>query len=95
MGASLLVFKNKSDVAGSMNEDDIREVRKPISPPRNDHQLNPSGTAVGQHSDAQVAHLAMLSDDGTQPTGRAAMGCARRKGSIVPLLIDLIMNAAV
>lgn len=26
MGASLLVFKNKSDVAGSMTEDEIREV---------------------------------------------------------------------
>jgi hypothetical protein len=27
MGASLLVFKNKSDVPGCMSEDDIREVR--------------------------------------------------------------------
>lgn len=27
MGASLLVFKNKSDVSGCMSEDDIREVR--------------------------------------------------------------------
>jgi len=27
MGASLLVFKNKSDVTGAMTEDDIREVR--------------------------------------------------------------------
>ena len=26
MGASLLVFKNKSDVSGSMSEDEIREV---------------------------------------------------------------------
>lgn len=26
MGASLLIFKNKSDVAGSMTEDEIREV---------------------------------------------------------------------
>jgi len=26
MGASLLVFKNKSDVPGAMNEDDIQEV---------------------------------------------------------------------
>lgn len=28
MGASLLVFKNKSDVAGSMTEDEVREVRQ-------------------------------------------------------------------
>jgi ADP-ribosylation factor-like protein 2 len=26
MGASLLVFKNKSDVAGCLDEDEIREV---------------------------------------------------------------------
>lgn len=26
MGASLLVFKNKSDVSGSMSEDEVREV---------------------------------------------------------------------
>jgi len=26
MGASLLVFKNKSDVAGSMSEDEVRDV---------------------------------------------------------------------
>jgi hypothetical protein len=26
MGASLLVFKNKSDVAGSMTEDEVRQV---------------------------------------------------------------------
>lgn len=26
MGASLLVFKNKSDVPGSMTEDEVREV---------------------------------------------------------------------
>ncbi|KAK4949468.1 hypothetical protein LTR10_012086 [Elasticomyces elasticus] len=31
MGASLLVFKNKSDVSGCMTEDDIREVRVPHS----------------------------------------------------------------
>lgn len=27
MGASLLVFKNKSDVSGAMTEDEVREVR--------------------------------------------------------------------
>jgi len=30
MGASLLVFKNKSDVAGSMSEDEVRQVRGPV-----------------------------------------------------------------
>ena len=34
MGASLLVFKNKSDVPGCMSEEDIREVSTEISPPR-------------------------------------------------------------
>jgi len=28
MGASLLVFKNKSDISGCMTEDEIIEVRK-------------------------------------------------------------------
>jgi hypothetical protein len=35
MGASLLVFKNKSDVPGCMSEDDIRNVRKHSPPRRN------------------------------------------------------------
>lgn len=33
MGASLLVFKNKSDVPGSMSADEIREVRSTPSLP--------------------------------------------------------------
>ena len=32
MGASLLVFKNKSDVPGCMSEGDIREVRCILTP---------------------------------------------------------------
>ncbi len=32
MGASLLVLKNKSDVAGCMNEDDIRQVDSSLAP---------------------------------------------------------------
>lgn len=34
MGASLLVLKNKSDVAGSMSEDEIREVKSEASKAR-------------------------------------------------------------
>lgn len=31
MGASLLVFKNKSDVPGAMSEDEVREVRQGVA----------------------------------------------------------------
>jgi ADP-ribosylation factor-like protein 2 len=33
MGASLLVFSNKTDVAGCMSDDEIRQVCLPRSPP--------------------------------------------------------------
>jgi hypothetical protein len=75
MGASLLVFKNKSDVAGSMTEDEIREVCLSLLRARRVAQAHPrshhtnqrqiiTGIALRQHSHAQVADHDVQRDDG-------------------------------
>jgi ADP-ribosylation factor-like protein 2 len=43
MGASLLVFKNKSDVPGAMSEDEVRQVRR-----RGVKKHHTTGTLSGQ-----------------------------------------------
>lgn len=54
MGASLLVFKNKSDVAGSMTEDEIREVC--LSPSRA-HGASADRQPITLITDTQGLHL--------------------------------------
>lgn len=61
MGASLLVFKNKSDVPGCMSEDDIREVSENIHlrpVPNLDNARAPTylSTAQGLHLDSIRTH---------------------------------------
>lgn len=69
MGASLLVFKNKNDVSGCMNVDDIREVRDGLSPTTPRHTarkrstftyVSTPGITARQHQNAQVAYLAVF-----------------------------------
>ncbi|KAK5740956.1 ADP-ribosylation factor-like protein 2 [Elasticomyces elasticus] len=48
MGASLLVFKNKSDVSGCMTEDDIREVRVLPTAPESLRELSIAGVTTRQ-----------------------------------------------
>jgi hypothetical protein len=86
MGASLLVFKNKSDVPGCMNEEDIREVRV-RGPARRMWLLTFTGIAIGRHPHPQMAHFALLSHDRLEPARRASMGRSRRKRPSFPLLI--------
>lgn len=102
MGASLLVFKNKSDVAGCMTEDDIRKVSGKTNPHptrsgTSGHRLQANcqeawaytsflGFAAGQHPDPQVAYPALLCHDRVEPTSRSAMGRSGRKGPTVSLL---------
>jgi hypothetical protein len=86
MGASLLVFKNKSDVPGCMNEEDIREVRV-RAPARRMWLLTFTGIAIGRHPHPQMAHFALLSHDRLEPARRASMGRSRRKRPSFPLLI--------
>ena len=94
MGASLLVFKNKSDVAGSMTETEIREVclwhfamsraRRNGRPQRTNHRE--TGITPRQHSHAQVADHDMQCDDGRESPGRATMGRPGRERPSVPIL---------
>jgi len=94
MGASLLVFKNKSDVAGSMTEAEIREVRlchfamsrarRNGRPQHTNH--GETGIAPRQHSHAQVADHDMQRDDGRESSRRATMGRPGRQRPAVPLL---------
>jgi hypothetical protein len=94
MGASLLVFKNKSDVAGSMTEDEIREVCLSLSPRtarRADHHHTNhrhTGIALRQHSHAQVADHDVQRHDRREPPRRSAMGRPGRQRPPFPLLIQ-------
>lgn len=78
-GASLLVLKNKSDVAGSMNEDEIREVSERIFVPCSiTRPLMQSGPPPRSYPDTQVAHHDLQCYHWPQPTTRIAMGRLRR-----------------
>lgn len=83
-GASLLVFKNKSDVAGAMTEDEVREVSelshtKHLLPHcftegKSDNGGN-LGTEIGQHQNAPLDHYELQRHDGSELDGRPAVGC--------------------
>ena len=93
MGASLLVFKNKSDVPGSMTEGEVRQVSglkdfrfltRAFRP-----MTFPTGASTGLDKDAQMDHHGLQCHDRHEPPGRAPMGCTGCKGSSVSLLIQL------
>lgn len=64
MGASLLVLKNKSDVPGSMDEDEIREVREGFSASFHDvYILMQAGPPTRPHPDSQMAHHDLQRDN--------------------------------
>ena len=56
MGASLLVFKNKSDIPGCMTEDDIREVRFARLTPPPTRQSGPLSNMQGLQLDSIHTH---------------------------------------
>jgi hypothetical protein len=94
MGASLLVFKNKSDVAGSMTEAEIREVclwhfamsgaRRNGRPQHTNHRE--TGITPRQHPYTQVADHDMQRDDGRESSRRATMGRPGRQRPPFPIL---------
>lgn len=89
MGASLLVFANKTDVGGCMTEDEIGKVQKSIPTlpgvRKNTADIFP-GTAAGRNQDAQVDYPPMQCYHGTVLEGRNVMGGARRKRQTVLVL---------
>ena len=79
MGASLLVFKNKSDVPGCMSENDIREVCTFLSASFSrdkDCILIYAGVAIGQHSFSQMVYTVLLGYDRPEFAGGDAVDCA-------------------
>lgn len=93
MGASLLVFKNKSDVPGSMTEGEVQQVSglkdfqfltRAFRP-----MTFPTGASTGLDQDAQMDHHGLQCHDRHEPPRRAPMGCTGCKGSSVSLLIQL------
>ena len=92
MGASLLVFKNKSDVPGSMTEGEVRQVSglkdfrfltRAFRP-----MTFPTGASTGLDKDTQMDHHGLQCHDRHEPPRRAPMGCTGCKGSSVSLLIQ-------
>jgi hypothetical protein len=90
MGASLLVFKNKSDVAGCMSSEEIGKVRGSLASrggvpmftlastmlTRSTH----AGLAARHDSHAQVEHYGVQCIDWIKPSGGPQMGSARCQG---------------
>ena len=58
MGASLLVFSNKTDVGGYMSDDEIRHVDDPQRIFLRTW-LTVVGASIGRHQDAQMDHRSM------------------------------------
>jgi hypothetical protein len=99
MGASLLIFKNKSDVSSSMTEDDIRQVRflRPpqrfASPRTRKHDAyisnlsdQQTGFTTRLHPHAQVEDHDLQRYDGAKLAGRLAVGCSGRQRPTIPVL---------
>lgn len=79
MGASLLVFANKTDVGGCMNDDEIGKVRILCSTRSQKEYVQLTlfpGTAAGCSQDAQVDHPPMQCHHGRFLAGRIGMGGA-------------------
>lgn len=87
-GASLLVFKNKSDVSGAMTEDEVREVRC-----TKDHMA--MGMANGSpalttrfYQDTQMDHSSMQRNDWDESPERTGVGGSGRERSVIFILAD-------
>jgi hypothetical protein len=93
-GASLLVFKNKSDVPGAMTEDEVREVCDVWTSLRAGGLLSGQlavltgvGPATRRDPDTQMAHHDMQRHDWLEPGGRAGVGGTGRQSTPVPVLM--------
>ena len=82
MGASLLVFANKTDVDGCMNDEDIRKVSPDVSPGMTIVLLRPglTGTPSGCYPYAQMDYKTVQCNDGQEfdrRPGVGSTGCER------------------
>ena len=87
MGASLLVFANKTDVGGCMTDDEIRKVRDCTLPVLSgEGGLIQSGAATRCNQDAQVGYFSMQRNHGGVSAGRIGMGGSGCKRQTVLVL---------
>ena len=92
MGASLLVFANKTDVSGCMIDDEIREVET-LFPLLSGGRLTPLGAATRCNTDAQVDHLPMQCNHGAASAGRIGMGGTGCERQVVLVLREPSLGA--
>ena len=85
MGASLLVFANKTDVGGCMTDDEIEKVEDQY-PTRTIRRLTPPGTAAPYYQDTQMDRAPMQRNEGGKSASRIGMGGPGRKGQAVSVL---------
>lgn len=87
MGASLLVFANKTDVGGCMTDDEMRKVGDCTLPVLSgEGRLILPGVATRCNQDAQVGYFPMQRNHGGIPAGRIGMGGSGRKRQTVLIL---------
>ena len=85
MGARLLVFKNKSDIAGGMDEADIIEVCRLLCP--GTHELTLTGLTPRLDTNAQMEYHELQCYDWIEPEARTGMGSTGRQRPSVFILI--------
>ena len=86
MGASLLVFANKTDVGSCMSSDEIREVTNCPLFPTQVGVLKALGAAARCNQDAPVDNRTMQRHHRKESEGWVGMGRARCQRSPLPLL---------
>ena len=86
MGASLLVFANKTDVGGCMTDDEIRKVGDCTLPALSEGRLISPGVATRCNQDTQVGYFPMQRNHRGVPAGRIGVGGSGRKRQTVLVL---------
>lgn len=89
MGASLLVFKNKSDIGGGMDEEEIVKVSS-RPPSRHFSDQFSAGIRFGIYNNPSLEGHDLQRYHWPKPYRRARMGSAGCKGSLV--LVLMIMS---
>lgn len=89
MGASLLIFLNKTDVGGCMTESDIHEVRSASHHSfwQFTNDLWCIGSSIRCHQNAQMGNISMQCYDRKEFARRAGLGGPRCEGQTFSVLI--------
>lgn len=90
-GASLLIFSNKTDIAGSMSDEDIRKASY-VGSELCGEGLTDSGARTGLDQDAQMDYHPMQCHNRLQCPRRHQMGCRRCERPAFLVLISAPYN---